>query len=55
VQTGRKQRYAVVHSAESLQEWVNQLRIRYRGEARRRCPGAGAWRIDPCFDPHGFH
>ena len=32
VQTGRKQHYAVVHSAESLQEWVNQLRIRYGGK-----------------------
>src|SRR5215472_10504885 len=32
VQTGSKQHYAVVHSAESLQEWVNQLRIRYGGK-----------------------
>ena len=32
VQSGRKQHYAVVPSAESLQEWVNQLRIRYEGQ-----------------------
>src|SRR5215470_3307705 len=32
VQTGSKQHYAVVHSAESPQEWVNQLRIRYGGK-----------------------
>jgi transposase len=32
VQTGSKQHYAVMHSAESLQEWVNQLRIRYGGK-----------------------
>src|SRR5215831_818838 len=32
VQTGRKQHYAVVPSVESLQEWVNQLRIRYGGK-----------------------
>jgi transposase len=32
VQTGRKQPYAVVPSAESLQEGVNQLRIRYGGK-----------------------
>ena len=31
VQTCSKQHYAVVHSAESLREWVNQLRIRYDG------------------------
>ena len=32
VQTCSKQHYAVVHSAESLWEWVNQLRIRYDGK-----------------------
>jgi len=32
VQTGSQQHYAVVHSAESLQAWVGQLRIRYGGK-----------------------
>ena len=32
VRTGSKQNYEIEHSAESLQEWVNQLRIRYGGE-----------------------
>src|SRR5262249_48652884 len=32
VQPGSQQHYAVVHSAESLQAWVGQLRIRYGGK-----------------------
>lgn len=31
VETGSKQKYAIKHSSESLQEWLNQLRIRYGG------------------------
>ena len=31
VGTGDKDNYAVPHSAESLQEWVRQLRNRYGG------------------------
>lgn len=31
VRTGSKQKYEIAHSAESLQEWVNQLRTRYGG------------------------
>ena len=31
VEQGSKQNYAIAHSAESLQEWVNQLRMRYGG------------------------
>ena len=31
VGTGGKDNYAVPHSAESLQEWVRQLRTRYGG------------------------
>ena len=31
VRTGNKQIYAVEQNAESLQEWINQLRIRYGG------------------------
>jgi transposase len=32
VNNGSKQNYAIQHSAESLQEWVNQLRTRYQGK-----------------------
>ena len=32
VGTGGKDNYAVPHSAESLQEWVRQLRTRYGGK-----------------------
>jgi transposase len=32
VETGRKQSYGIEHSGESLQEWVNQVRIRYGGK-----------------------
>jgi len=31
VENSTKQNYAIQHSAESVQEWVNQLRIRYQG------------------------
>jgi transposase len=31
VRTGSKQKYTIEHNAESLQEWINQLRIRYGG------------------------
>lgn len=32
VETGNKEKYAVQHSGEALQEWLNQLRIRYGGK-----------------------
>jgi len=31
VETGSKTRYAIRHEAEALQEWMNQLRMRYSG------------------------
>ena len=34
VGTGNKQIYAVEQNAESLQEWINQLRIRHGGGKR---------------------
>ena len=32
VGTGGKENYAVQHSAESLQEWLSQVRSRYAGK-----------------------
>jgi transposase len=32
VETGNREGYAVPHTAESLQEWLNQLRQRYSGK-----------------------
>jgi len=32
VETGRRESYTIVHTGESLQEWLNQLRNRYDGK-----------------------
>lgn len=31
-ETGKKKQYAIVHGADALQDWINQLRERYQGK-----------------------
>src|SRR6516162_2580540 len=55
VQTDSATCYAIKQTAESLQEWVNQLRIRHGGKPVAVVLEQARGGFDLCTHEHGFH